>query len=126
MRAERGPGGRSRTSSPEIIRQESSAKRAIEQGRARLICVVVFFALSFSAISFRLLDVASQGKPQPSAFAAIVNSESEEAESRELANLVKEPDMLRGDIVDRNGNAACHLAFHRLAFCQSKTNHQHG
>lgn len=91
-----------------VLKSESTGKRILEQSRIRILCVITFFILSFLAVSVQLVKVSLRAKPSIENFASIPVSDKadmsdEDKEARELANLTKAPDRLRGDITDRNG-----------------------
>lgn len=77
--------------SSRIVLLESTGKRVLEQSRLRMICIAVAFALSFTAISVRLLEVA--------VVRGMMAGEAEGMAERHLPG----PIYPRADIVDRNG-----------------------
>ncbi|MBF0251369.1 MAG: penicillin-binding protein 2, partial [Alphaproteobacteria bacterium] len=77
---------------PQRIRMESARKQALDQGRTRLLVTGVMFALAFTVLGARLVDLARHGGDVASRWTS--------------AGLVSQPApvVTRGDILDRGGN----------------------
>ncbi len=83
-----------------IVRKESTGRRIIEQGRIRLLCVGLFFCLSFGSIAVRMVEVAVIRNPKALKI-TVADADSNASEEVEMA--ASEKSLQRGDIVDRNG-----------------------
>lgn len=83
-----------------IVRKESTGRRIIEQGRIRLLCVGLFFCLSFGSIAVRMIEVAVIRNPQALRI-TVADADSNSSEEVEVG--ASEQNLQRGDIVDRNG-----------------------
>ncbi|MDX2073883.1 MAG: penicillin-binding protein 2 [Alphaproteobacteria bacterium] len=83
-----------------IVRKKSTGRRIIEQGRIRLLCVGLFFCLSFGSIAVRMIEVAVIRNPQA---LRIIVADPDSNASEEVEVGASEQNLQRGDIVDRNG-----------------------
>lgn len=87
-----------------IVRAESSGRKSVDQSRLRLMCVAVFFALSFGALGLRLVEVSLVGsgalpfKKLVSEPQLLIAQEEDVDTAAAVAQKVT-----RRDIVDRNG-----------------------
>lgn len=84
-----------------VIVKESSGLRIIEQSRVRLLCIGLFFVLSFTSISWRMLEVTVLHKIRTATITVSDPDNAEPAQQVEIKS--SEPTLQRGDIVDRNG-----------------------
>jgi len=91
----------SRSRKPNIIHRESSGKRIKDQGRARLLIILLVFALSFGALGVRLVEVMVVSNPMTARLQAPRNDDIDDEAI--LRRLQAQASMTRGDIVDRNG-----------------------
>lgn len=85
-----------------VIARESTGRRIIEQSRVRLWCVGLFFLLCFGSISVRMIDVAVIHNSQASTITVTDPDNGDKSEQVDLHSSM-EPQLQRGDIVDRNG-----------------------
>ncbi len=83
-----------------IVRKESTGRRIIEQGRIRLLCVGLFFTLSFGSIAARMVEVAVIRNPDALRI-TVADADTNASEEVEMASTEKS--LSRGDVVDRNG-----------------------
>ncbi len=82
------------------ITRESSGKQLIELSRIRLVCVIAFFFLCYSAIAVRLIEVSTLGRDDTHSQA----TQAIEAGNQDALTDWNPPMQLsRADIVDRNG-----------------------
>jgi cell division protein FtsI (penicillin-binding protein 3) len=88
------------TRSRKVIRKDSTGLRIIEQGRVRILCVGLFFALCFGSIAVRMIEVAVIKNPQAM---KITVANADDGASEEVEMTSSEKSLTRGDIVDRNG-----------------------
>ncbi len=99
-----------------IIKGESSGKKIIEQGRGRLLCVVIFFALCFLTIGIRIIELSfpNEGlsslfnkkttREEPSILAFIQDRKAlEKALGNDDDFIAPKNPQPRADIIDRNG-----------------------
>ena len=77
---------------PQRIRMESARKKALDLGRTRLLVTGVMFALAFSVLGARLVDLSRHGKDGAPKWRTI-------AKAQAAPHVVG-----RGNVVDRNGN----------------------
>lgn len=89
-------GNRSR----KIVHKDSRGRRIIEQGRIRLLCVGLFFLLSFGSIAVRMIEIAVIHNPKGNKI-LVADADSNQSEEVEMADTQKM--LARGDITDRNG-----------------------
>lgn len=100
------------------VRGESTGWRLMEQGRIRLLCIALFFALSFGAISVKLVEVSLSGKRDdakntaaapslPETLNALRGGDMDAGDERmapDAASVSSPPHAAkRGEILDRNG-----------------------
>ncbi|MBN8542648.1 MAG: penicillin-binding protein 2 [Alphaproteobacteria bacterium] len=88
-----------------VVRGESRSHKALEQSRLRLICVAVFFALSFAALGLRLLEVTLVGGGDLP-FKRLVSEPQLLLQREEEIDISKAADtqhIVRREITDRNG-----------------------
>lgn len=76
---------------PQRIRIEGARKKALDLGRTRLLVTGVMFALAFSVLGGRLIDLAQNGKDQAPKWRSI-------AKAKNTDQVV-----MRGNILDRSG-----------------------
>ncbi len=76
---------------PQRIRMESARKKALDLGRTRLLVTGVMFALAFSVLGARLVDLSQHGKGVPPKWRGVAQAQS-------APHVVA-----RGDVVDRSG-----------------------
>lgn len=88
--------------SRKVIFKESTGRRIIEQSRIRLLCVALFFFLSFASIAVRMVDVAILHNSK-SATIMVTALESEDKSDKVEISKNQTFSERRGDIVDRNG-----------------------
>ncbi|MFO0457357.1 MAG: peptidoglycan D,D-transpeptidase FtsI family protein [Alphaproteobacteria bacterium] len=88
-----------------IIQGESRGHRALEQSRLRLICVAVFFALCFSALSLRLVEVSLMGGGDMPFKRLVSNPELllQRDDDLDISKASEATYMVRRDISDRHG-----------------------
>lgn len=91
----------SRSAGKRVIVKESTGRKIIEQSRIRLWCVALFFFLCFISISVRMVGVAIAGKPLSLTISVTNPDDEDEVDEVELS--ATEPQLERGNIVDRNG-----------------------
>lgn len=77
---------------PKRIKVEGARKQALDQGRTRLLVTGVMFALAFSVLGARLVDLTRHGKDSSTKWHALAAAKSAE-------HVVS-----RGGVYDRNGN----------------------
>ena len=77
---------------PQRIRMESARKKALDLGRTRLLVTGVMFALAFSVLGARLIDLSQHGKNGAPKWRTMAKAQS-------AAHVVA-----RGNVVDRNGH----------------------
>jgi len=77
---------------PKRIHMEGARKQALEQGRTRLLVTGVMFALAFSVLGARLVDLTQHGKDGASKWRTLAAAKSAEHV------------VTRGGIFDRNGH----------------------
>ncbi len=82
-----------------VIVKESTGRKLIEQSRVRMLCVGLFFLLCFGSICARLIDIAVIHNPK----AATITVSDPDSGDEQVAVASSEPQLARGDIVDRNG-----------------------
>lgn len=88
-----------------VVRGESRSHKALEQSRLRLICVAAFFALSFAALSLRLLEVALVGGGDLP-FKRLVSEPQlllQREEEIDISKATEAQQIVRREITDRNG-----------------------
>lgn len=86
-----------------IVRTESSGRKSVDQSRLRLMCVMVFFALSFSALALRLVEVSLVGSGALPFKKLVSEPQLLIAQEAEVEAQMAPPAHTRRDIVDRNG-----------------------
>src|SRR4051794_27117122 len=86
--------------SRKVIVKESTGRKLIEQSRVRLLCIGLFFILCFVSIGWRMLEVAVLKNPHST---KITVSDADDGKGEEVELQSDQPQLQRGDIVDRNG-----------------------
>jgi cell division protein FtsI (penicillin-binding protein 3) len=88
-----------------IVLSESTGKRAVEQGRMRLLVVVGFFVLCFGSISARLVEVTLRPSQNDKTQAMSAEAQSEALDEERWMEKVRagSAPAARGEIIDRNG-----------------------
>ncbi len=90
-----------------VIKSESTARRVMEQRRLRLMCIGMFFALSFAALGLRLIEVSLVGGGDLPFKRMVAEPQlllqAEEAGAEEIEAVLPK-DVRRHNIEDRNGN----------------------
>lgn len=82
-----------------VVIKESTGRQIIEQSRVRLLCVGLFFILSFTSITWRMIDVAVVHRHK----IATITVSDPDSEDNEQVAVEGGAVLSRGDIVDRNG-----------------------
>lgn len=85
----------------EVVVRESTGARVLEQSRARLLCVGLFFFLCFLSIALRLVEMMINAPAPPPREVASATREGEDPEEQDVR--MGDGVLRRGDIVDRNG-----------------------
>lgn len=88
-----------------IVRGESTQRRMAGESRVRLICIAAFFALCFSALSLRLVEVSLIGGGAMPFKRLVMEPQLllERDEDVDVSKVGEEERTVRRDIVDRNG-----------------------
>ena len=79
-----------------VIQRESSGKRLMDQSRMRLFIITAFFAFSFLAITYQLIEITVLHRTDDKEKASSNEEEGDDVKSPTLT-------FARNDIVDRNG-----------------------
>lgn len=77
-------------SNPDLL-IEGQVKRAIETGRTRMLVTACMFAVAFTTVAVRLVDIM------------VLKSQDRTVATKQVAQTARAGSMGRGDIVDRNG-----------------------
>ena len=93
-----------------IIMRESSVRRVQEQGRIRLLCVALVFALSFMAIGSRIAEIAFDQ--------LLISSDKIHDEAAVNSRLTVQA--FRSDILDRNGEVIATTLSTKSAFARPR------
>lgn len=86
-----------------IVHAESSGRKSVDQSRLRLMCVAVFFALSFGALGLRLIEVSLVGSGALPFKKLVSEPQLLLAQEEDVDVAVAPQKVTRRDIVDRNG-----------------------
>lgn len=104
-------------SSARVVMGASSGMRAIELGRTRLLCVGLFFSLSFGSIAVRLIEIMLDPQTRPVQI-ALPGTGSEEDELEVMVPPARS--FSRADITDRNGTVIATSLITASAFANPK------
>ena len=87
-----------------IVQAPSSGRKSVDQSRLRLMCVAVFFALSFGALGLRLVEVSLVGSGALPFKKLVSEPQLLIAQEEDVDTAAVAPQkVIRRDIVDRNG-----------------------
>ncbi|HEU5048377.1 MAG TPA: penicillin-binding protein 2 [Rickettsiales bacterium] len=84
----------------QVIQRESSGTKLIEQSRTRLLCIIVFFAMSFLGITGKLMEITILHRNPE---APETNTASPVSDDKIVDENALPMSITRNDIVDRNG-----------------------
>ncbi len=90
-----------------VIHGESTSKRIIDQGRIRIVCVIMVFALSYAALAIRVLEVSLMPVGAIPFKQLVTNPQlllSSDGETEKVIAAQQKELKVRHAIVDRRGN----------------------
>lgn len=86
-----------------VIHRESRGTKVIERSRVRLLCITIFFGMSFTSLAYALVDVSVIHRHTGDIAAGDPNANTPDGEDKSFEAAQAPLALARGDIVDRNG-----------------------